>query len=80
MFFIKTFRFSEKQKLHNSCFKNHCTFKIKQEKTLYSMALTIRYPLLSLRQCERDGDVIKATLLLSLEHLVYSATTIYVLL
>jgi len=47
-------------------------FKHKQEKILQSMASTIRYPLLSLRECERDKDLLTATLFFSLTPLAYS--------
>jgi len=43
------------------------------------MASTIKYPLLSLRECERDGDMIKEALLFSLTHLVNSATYLLLL-
>jgi len=43
------------------------------------MASTIRYPLLSLREYERDGYMIKATMLFSLTHLAYSATYLLLL-
>jgi len=38
------------------------------------MASIIRYPLLSLKECERDGYMLKEALLFLLTHLVNSAT------
>jgi len=39
-----------------------------QEKFLFSMAPTIRYPLLSLRECEWNGDICLKQLSLFYEH------------
>jgi len=44
------------------------------------MASTKRYPLLSLREFERDGDMLKETLPFSLTRLVNSATYLLILL
>jgi len=38
------------------------------------MASTIRFPLLSLWECERDGGMLKGTLLISLTPTAFSAT------
>jgi len=46
----------------------------KTRETLQSIASTIRYPLLSLRECVKDGDMLKAIMFLSLAHLAFSAT------
>jgi len=43
------------------------------------MASTIRDTLPSLRECERDGDMLEATLLFSLTLLAYSATHLLLL-
>jgi len=43
------------------------------------MASTITFPLLSLREFERDGNMLKASLIFSLTHLAYSATYLLLL-
>jgi len=43
------------------------------------MASTSKNPLLSLGECERDGNMLKATLLFSLTHLAYMATYLFTL-
>jgi len=41
------------------------------------MVSTVRHSLLSLREWERDGYMLKATLLFSLAHLAYSAIYLF---
>jgi len=49
--------------LRHAAIQYTCILYLKQEITLLSMVSTITYPLLSLRNCERDGDMLKEALI-----------------